>query len=1663
MATMELYSKGASVWIPHPDAVWVSAQLLQDYNPGEKHVLLQLSDGRQVQFPVASPSDLPPLGNPDILEGENDLTALSFLHEPAVLHNLRVRFLDYSSIYTYCGIVLVAINPYDELPIYGEEVIDAYSGQDMADMEPHIFSVAEEAYRTMTREEKNQSIIISGESGSGKTVSAKFTMRYFAVVGGAAQQTSVEERVLASNPIMESIGNAKTTRNDNSSRFGKYIEIGFGRKGDIIGANMRTYLLEKSRVVFQASAERNYHIFYQLCASRELPEMRTLKLDAPERFRYTNQGGEMQIPGTDDLLDLERTRNAFSILGVQPEQQMELFRILASVLHLGNVNIQASGRGGDRSYIDAEDRSLAVFSKLLGVEGSQMAHWLCHRRLAVGGEMLVKPVSGQQAMEARDALAKHIYGQLFTWTVQRLNSALRSQRGQPKSFIGVLDIYGFETFDRNSFEQFCINYANEKLQQQFNRHVFHLEQEEYVREELAWSRIEFSDNQQCITLIEGQLGLLDLLDEECRMPKGSDESWARKLYDQHQSAKPHPHFRKPRMSNSAFIILHFADTVQYECGGFLDKNRDTVFEEPINILRASQSELVAELFQQEPTGSSVSLSGSVSSLANGNIRSGKRAHREHKLTVGFQFRQSLQLLMNTLNSTTPHYVRCIKPNDLKEPFLFDPKRAVQQLRACGVLETIRISAAGYPSRWTYEEFFSRYRVLLRGPQSEERAQASCRRALPELIPDPEQYCFGKTKVFFRAGQVALLERLRAERLRVAGVIIQSWVRGWLARIRYTRIRWATVTIQRYCRGALARRLALTLRYTKAALVIQKTYRMVVVRQLFLMIRQATVTIQAFTRGTLARRRHRLVVAERAAVLLQATVRGWLARRAYRRVKEAVVFMQCCVRRRAARRELLKLKAEARSVERFRELNKGMEVKLMQLQLRADQQARESAALRETLSAEREAAGAELEALRGALQKLESQKQERPPPGPVVSEKEVEERRRAEEKAAQEILRLTQEMQALQQERDSLGKEKEDFSARLLEQEKAQEECVRQAVSQAGASLRAELDEERRKYQGLLREFTRLEQRYDNLREMSLLTERTKGHRRTDSAQSLSFEPLSPSPTSPSFSIPPVFPSPEEVRRVSVTSPTLERRVSVWACETPMEPLMERMDVAKDPAVRMRGEDLAHAYDAVRVANKFLESQLRSQRSLWEDDLEALRCQLGRTISDPSSAAQQQELQELLEAREQECVRLRKELKELRNTVTLRRLLAQAVLPSALTPDGSGLSQPKPVTVTGLLECRKKDEAKLIKNLITDVRVDSALSLPPGLAASVTFLCVRQADCSGDRTRARSLCSATVTAMKGALKKHSNDVDMTALWLKNACLLHDLLTQHSPKQAATLDSEELVPLTCDLSDLSRALSDFCIQAYQQLLSITESHLQNVIVPAVLESETIPGLSGVKLGGSRKRAGSDPRIVGGDAPTMASVLRELGALHTALSHQALPPALMEQTFHQLTYLISASTLNSLLLRKDMCCWNRGMQIRYNVSLLEEWLRSRGLQAGGAVATLEPLIQAAQLLQVGKKTEADAQALVQTCTALSSQQIVKILTLYTPHGDLEERVTLNFIRSVQGLLKGRSDGQPPQLLMDVRRVFPVTFPYLPPPVLQADQLDIPDSLKISFLRRA
>lgn len=419
--------------------------------------------------------------------------------------------------------MLVAINPYFDLPIYGSDIIHAYRGHSMGELEPHIFAVSEEAYAKLEREKCDISIIVSGESGAGKTVSAKYAMRYFAHVGGSESETQIERKVLASSPIMEAIGNAKTTRNDNSSRFGKFTKLLFNNNISVMsltGATMKTYLLEKSRVVFQAAGERNYHIFYQLCAAREkYPE---LLLGAPEKYNFLNQGEAPIIPKVSDLDEFNETLNALKTLGFSSDEINNIMKILAGILHLGNITIAHKCKR-DVEELDQEactiaqnDIPLSVMSDILKLDKTALLKWLTTRQIESINESVLIPMNKMAADAARDALAKYIYSKLFHFIVNTINRNLVSGKKED-CFIGVLDIYGFETFDTNSFEQFCINYANEKLQQQFNQHVFKLEQEEYLKEGIVWTMIDFYDNQPCIDLIESKLGILDLLDEECRV------------------------------------------------------------------------------------------------------------------------------------------------------------------------------------------------------------------------------------------------------------------------------------------------------------------------------------------------------------------------------------------------------------------------------------------------------------------------------------------------------------------------------------------------------------------------------------------------------------------------------------------------------------------------------------------------------------------------------------------------------------------------------------------------------------------------------------------------------------------------------------------------------------------------------------------------------------------------------------------------------------------------------------------------------------------------------------------------------------------------------------------------------------------------------------------
>ncbi|KAL5019880.1 hypothetical protein ScPMuIL_002772 [Solemya velum] len=970
----------------------------------------------------------------------------------------------------------------------------------MGAMDPHIFAVAEEAFKQMTRFDQNQSLIVSGESGAGKTVSAKYAMRYFAMVGGSQTETQVERKVLASNPIMEAIGNAKTTRNDNSSRFGKYIAISFSKQNEIIGANMRTYLLEKSRVVFQASDERNYHVFYQICASSNIPEFKNFNLGDADDFFYTSQGQNPTINGVDDAEELTMTREALSLLGISKKDQLMVFQILAAILHFGNVKIRESD--GETCEIPSKDKNLTNVCKLLGIEESQMRMWLCHRKITTVNEVLTKPLTANQASFAQDALAKHIYSCLFDWIVKQINKALKSSIKQHK-FIGVLDIYGFETFEINSFEQFCINYANEKLQQIFNMHVFKLEQEEYVREEIVWSFIDFYDNQPCIDLIESKLGILDLLDEECKMPKGSDANWCQKLYTKHLGKANH--FEKPRMSNMAFVIHHFADHVLYQADGFLEKNRDTVLEDHVNILKASEFELVAELFADPAETDKRTRSGSATVHA---LRQGPKSgggSKQHRKSVGNQFRDSLFLLMETLNATAPHYIRCIKPNDDKDAFTFEPKRAVEQLRACGVLETIRISAAGYPSRWTYSEFFQRYRVLAKSKDIHRKdMKKTCDNVLCKVIRDEDKYRFGKTKIFFRAGQVAYLEKLRSDKLRACGVMIQKHVRGWLARSRYQKLYKSAMLIQRYGRGMLARRLAVFYRQTKSATRIQKTWRGFKARKHFCREKRAAIIIQSNIRGWAGRRCFRRKLQEHKTIVIQKYTRSWLARKRFHRIIRGIVLFQSHFRRKQAKKEFKKLKIEAKSVEHIKNVNKGLENKIIELQQRLDvktqevnhnkdkeivitelrtkvEKLKDSSARSEKSTNRIHELEQEIQVLRASLAKEQTEKKD------LISEKEL---------LAKEY---EKNMNKMNTEKSKMKEELDKANQFIKEEENKMAATIKEKVEAANKLLIAEFESERAHHQKLVREKERLQQRLENLHgEMQVLTSPQNEHKRTPS-------------------------------------------------------------------------------------------------------------------------------------------------------------------------------------------------------------------------------------------------------------------------------------------------------------------------------------------------------------------------------------------------------------------------------------------------------------------------------------------------------------------------------------------------------------------------------------
>ncbi|KAM7217863.1 myosin-2 [Rhypophila decipiens] len=934
----ESYDVGTRAWQPDATEGWVASEVVKKTVNGDKvQLVFELENGETKTIEVAlealqsgNASVLPPLMNPTMLEASDDLTNLSHLNEPAVLQAIRLRYLQ-KEIYTYSGIVLIATNPFARVDsLYVPGMVQVYAGKQRATQAPHLFAIAEEAFMDMLRDGKNQTIVVSGESGAGKTVSAKYIMRYFATrespdspgsrsKRGPEAMSKTEEAILATNPIMEAFGNAKTTRNDNSSRFGKYIEIMFDKGTNIIGAKIRTYLLERSRLVFQPLKERNYHIFYQLVAGVSDKERQELGLGPIEQFEYLNQGNTPTIDGVDDRAEFNATKQSLKTIGVSEAQQTEVFKLLAGLLHLGNVKIGATRTD---SVLSSTEPSLVKACEILGIDAAEFSKWIVKKQLVTRGEKITSNLTQAQAIVVRDSVAKFIYSSLFDWLVEIINRSLATEEvlNRVSSFIGVLDIYGFEHFAKNSFEQFCINYANEKLQQEFNQHVFKLEQEEYLREQIDWTFIDFADNQPCIDLIEGKLGILSLLDEESRLPMGSDEQFVTKLHHNYAADK-NKFYKKPRFGKSAFTVCHYAIDVTYESDGFIEKNRDTVPDEHMAVLRASTNHFLGSVLEAASAVREKDLASASSNAVKPTAgrRIGVAVNR--KPTLGGIFKSSLIELMHTINSTDVHYIRCIKPNEAKEAWKFEGPMVLSQLRACGVLETVRISCAGYPTRWTYEEFALRYYMLVPSTQWTSEIRQMADAILTKALgagsgKGLDKYQLGLTKIFFRAGMLAFLENLRTTRLNDCAILIQKNLKAKYYRKKYLAARSSIIAFQALARASRARKQAQNLRTLKAAVTIQRVWRGQKQRKEFLRIRKDVILAQAVMKGFLRRKEIMETRVGNAALIIQ---RNWRSRqqlRSWREYRRKIVIIQSLWRGKTARKEYKTVRAEARDLKQI---------------------------------------------------------------------------------------------------------------------------------------------------------------------------------------------------------------------------------------------------------------------------------------------------------------------------------------------------------------------------------------------------------------------------------------------------------------------------------------------------------------------------------------------------------------------------------------------------------------------------------------------------------------------------------------------------------------------------------------------------------------------------
>ncbi|XP_077289746.1 myosin heavy chain isoform X34 [Arctopsyche grandis] len=744
--------------------------------------------------------------NPPKYEKCEDMSNLTYLNDASVLHNLKQRYY-HQLIYTYSGLFCVAINPYKRFPVYTNRCAKLYRGKRRAEVPPHIFAISDGAYVNMLTNHENQSMLITGESGAGKTENTKKVIAYFATVGASTtkkedpnvKKGNLEDQVVQTNPVLEAFGNAKTVRNDNSSRFGKFIRIHFGPSGKLAGADIETYLLEKARVISQQTLERSYHIFYQMM-SGAVDGLKAKCLLSDNIYDYYNVSqGKITIPSMDDGEECSLTDQAFDVLGFTQEEKDDIYKITATVMHMGGMKFKQRGRE-EQAEADGIEEGERV-AKLLGVDCQDLYKNLLKPRIKVGNEFVTQGRNKDQVTNSVGALCKGVFDRLFKWLVKKCNETLDTKQKR-QHFIGVLDIAGFEIFDYNGFEQICINFTNEKLQQFFNHHMFVLEQEEYTKEGIEWAFIDFGmDLLACIDLIEKPMGILSILEEESMFPKATDKTFEEKLNNNHLGKSPpflKPKPPKPGCQPANFAIGHYAGNVGYNITGWLEKNKDPLNDTVVDQFKKGSNKLLVEIFADHP--------GQSGGAPDAGGKGGRGKKGGGFATVSSAYKEQLNNLMATLRSTQPHFVRCIIPNELKQPGLIDSHLVMHQLTCNGVLEGIRICRKGFPNRMVYPDFKLRYMILAPAIMTQEKdPKTAAAKCLESVQLDPESYRIGHTKVFFRAGVLGQMEELRDDRLSKIVSWLQSWVRGYLSRKEFKKLqdqRLALQVVQRNLRKYL---------------------------------------------------------------------------------------------------------------------------------------------------------------------------------------------------------------------------------------------------------------------------------------------------------------------------------------------------------------------------------------------------------------------------------------------------------------------------------------------------------------------------------------------------------------------------------------------------------------------------------------------------------------------------------------------------------------------------------------------------------------------------------------------------------------------------------------------------------------------------------------------